>query len=496
MSTEIDNLVNIAELEQTNHALSLQTYEFLDGGQERAVAIEDFVLGRTLELDLPYSKLDTVELEEELRLLAADLTNLSSDNEDPICATPDYRLAEVYWLMAASRLSQRSGQEISQYEIDSFQQLNSEIYGEPDPRIESAMLGQVWQRISEVNGVDFEEAIYELENGFIFTAEDGSSIEVPPLPKPSNELETILNLDQDIAEWLKDYLNSILAPARAVIQEYYHSMPGPDEEKVFSAQDIVEVFKTAKNEMRLFDIDVRLSKESATLSWSTRENAVIVGSRRVPVDSVNELVGLFAHEVFWHGGRSACGILSGNLALQSGLFTLADEGEQPSYLNFEEGMASIIQSLVTGDDYMPDFSRSMGHYMNISLANRGWTPRQIFEVMKRVRIIYGFDDSTVISESRPWSKASEETSSQVVRAFRGTPSKLALHTSDGVTLHYAKDLSYADGEIRAKSYLNYQFKSASHEERVSLMNYLLSGKFDPTNARQKQYTDKILSGRI
>lgn len=75
---------------------------------------------------------------------------------------------------------------------------------------------------------------------------------------------------------------------------------------------------------------------------------------------------------------------------------------------------------------------------------RGWSPRQIYEVMYRVRLIVNtkrnkrYHRQILIKE--------KNALTQVVRTFRGTPSQHSYRTTEGVTLHYSKDLSYLQGK--------------------------------------------------
>lgn len=68
--------------------------------------------------------------------------------------------------------------------------------------------------------------------------------------------------------------------------------------------------------------------------------------QRKPIKDKDQLLGLFIHEVFVHGLRFTNGREKTTIQLTNGLFTYAEEdkNEDPSYLVFEEGLATTLQS--------------------------------------------------------------------------------------------------------------------------------------------------------
>lgn len=483
----------ISERERlSSDARALQTYEHLDGPSDLNVA--DFAAGECLELKLGYDFLWTGQGEEKIDAYIGELADASTQNTDPTDASVEYRLAEVFWLKAASRLVGKTTDSIAQRDVDEFQSLNNELYGTPDPEIVSAILAEVWADIEKTTDPYSRQVGQELTEGFIYIAQDGSEINIPALPVPEIAGGSLPQLSPEAGEWLKGYLDGVLGPVKNYFTKVGEELSS-DNHEGFSPRQVAQLFREAVEILGLGDIEVVEDENARLLSWSSKRSAVIVGLKRANVKNVDELMGLFTHEVFWHGGRSANGRSASSESLSAGLFTLAEEGENPDYLTFEEGAATTLQALVADTVTNQDIEYQ-GRYLCILLAARGWTPRQVFEVTKRVRLIREIEQNglTLADASKI---ATEASVSQVVRTFRGTPVDKLLKTTSGETLHYSKDLAYTSGQVRARNFFNGYFSEhKSDEDRRALMEYLLLGKFDPTNSRHRKFVTAVTGSSI
>lgn len=466
-------------------SLALQTYEFFDGGPERVDDVAAFCSGESTDLALNYPGLTGNELDVHLY----NLRDLKESDEFPAIATQEYRLAEAYFLLASRRLCDR-GHELSQSEINNFQILNEAIYGIPNPEVVDSMLANLWSRLDRIDVPELEELKNDLLKGSVFKADDGSSVEIPGLPRPELLLEQSLpELSDEALDWLKEEVISRYEPVKTLFQTYHEAASDEKCETGFDAHDIHAMFEEAASLMGL-DVAIILKEHATLLSWSSADRAVVIGENRKPIKSVDELFGLFVHEAGVHGTRYIRGISTGIDELGVGVFTEADAGEDPSYLTFEEGLASTLQLASRGKKELWSMA-GMGLYLNVALAHQGWSPRQIHEVMTKVRVVLAAGSKKDPFEiNKEYEKAEKASVGHVVRVFRGTPVELKAKTSEGISLHYAKDLAYANGKIKAINYLN-SLAQMPEEERSRELDLLLFAKFDPTNHRQKEIVEAI-----
>ncbi len=463
-----------------SESLALQSYEFFDGGPERKTSVDRFVSGESSELVLEYPLLDDHEIEAHVSNLYVEV---SDDNE---VATAEYRLAEAYFLLAARRLNSAE-RPVSQQEIDHFQEMNEAIYGKPDAASTDKLLTRLWILIDGIKNPIAQSIQADLSTGFEVILEDGSTVEVLALPRPENDQSGSLpELSDEAVSWLQETLLIKFAEAKDIFEEYFNTQAG---EVGVGPEEIATLFEEAIETMGL-DVGVILKENATMLSWSSADGAVCVGSEREPIKTANSLLGVFVHEVGVLGIRSSRGNSTGIEALGSGLFTEADEGEDPSYLAFEEGLASTLQAAVQGKAEKWS-AVSLAPDLCIALAHQGWTPRQTQELVTKIRTVVGIKKDTEQITPEVIQKAAKATANyNTVRVFRGTPTDRHYKTSEGVTLHYAKDLAYVAGKIKAIPLLN-QLALLPAQERENELELLLSSKYDPTNKRQKTLVESV-----
>jgi hypothetical protein len=459
-------------------AIALQTYEYFEGGPDQKTAIANFIDKKSKNLDLKYPSLESGVIDRFVSVLHQEVAT----TPDAI-ATSEYRLAEAYFLQAARRINSKERVH-SQEAVDNFQILNEAIYGKPDEAMVNQMLAQIWHRLDAVKSPAVSAVLEQLKSGYDLNFDDSESVYIPALPRPEaspDHLESLPTLEDETVEWLKDSMSKRYGVAQEIFNEYFSENEIPEG---VDARQIAELFESAIVEMGL-GVAVIQREDVSALSWSSADEAVIVGLDRKSIKTPEELFGLFVHEVGVHGVRSTLGSSTGVDALGVGLFTEADSGEDPSYLTFEEGLASTLQLASQGKKESWNVA-GMGLYLTVAFARMGWSPRQIQEVMSNVRIALGASEAT----EEKVGKAQTAAAAHVRRIFRGTPVGEELKTSDGITLHYAKDLAYAAGKVKAIEYLN-NLSKLSESERERALDILLSAKYDPTNSAQAKIIETI-----
>lgn len=474
-----------------SESMALQTYEFFNGGEDRGACLDAFMGGESVGLRLDYPGLESSAIDEHV----SNLNSLAFSDET-ISATPEYRLAEATFLQASRRINDRV-RPVGQSEIDQFQEINEAIYGRPDRQTTQQMLGRIWSQLEERRSPATTQVLSEIEEGFVFTAADGGSVSVPGLPKPEGGVrEALPTLSDEALSYFQDKLRTEMAPVESRFQEYAETVISARQngDTAIYPEDIAAMFRDSIDALGYTGVFVIVDEDATALSWSSARQAVIVGGKRKPLKSVEDAIGVFMHEVGVHGRRYASGQELGDESLANGLFTEADDGESPDYLTFEEGLAGTLQKVIKGEKESWGIA-SMALYMNVALAHEGWSPRQIQEVMSRIRtVLLTKDDAETVTEET-MQKAQRAAASSVTRVFRGTPSDDAYRTSDGVTLHYAKDLAYAAGKVKVIPLLNAIVELPEHERQAEF-DKLFYGKYDPTNHRQREYVETVVRDRI
>ena len=463
-------------------SMGLQTYEYFAGGKERPEIIERFIDGESTELRLDYPRLLLPEIDDHI----SNLTSLVPEGHTG-SASVEFRLAEAYFLKASQQINTLDYP--SQQIVDHFQEINESIYGKPDKAVVDQMLSRLWGQIESKRGGVSDDLINDLKEGWVFTSSNGEVINIPALPNPTDTIqEPLPTLSQEAKEWIYGELSKEYASVKEVFEKYYQAEIEARDDKSITPEDVVAMFRSGIQAMHLHEIDVVEDQNTTALSWSSTDGVVVVGMKRKNLSSVDEVLGVFVHEVGVHGRRYASGKKLGDDSLANGLFTEANDDEVPDYLTFEEGLAGTLQKIMQGGEEEWGIA-SMALYLNIAFAHMGWTPRQVQEVMTKVRLVLGSSKEDGPNDDLI-NRSKRTTATGVVRVFRGTPTDKHFKTSKGVTLHYAKDLAYASGKIKVIPLLN-KIASLPEPDRTELWDRLFLGKFDPTNSHHQQYTERL-----
>ena len=189
-------------------------------------------------------------------------------------------------------------------------------------------------------------------------------------------------------------------------------------------------------------------EDKTALSWESSEMAVIVGGKRAPIKTSDELFRKVLHEFGVHGQRSVNGLKTKLPVLGMGLFT---NTPRPDYLTFEEGLATTVEEMI--GDAVPKWTVvKLGHYINISLAEHGVDFRAVFETAWRYRLLAKLKNNQEVTEEMI-SKEQRLAYGACVRIFRGTQPDMVDKKPDVAPLTFNKDLAYLEGRVLAMQYL-------------------------------------------
>jgi hypothetical protein len=182
-------------------------------------------------------------------------------------------------------------------------------------------------------------------------------------------------------------------------------------------------------------------------------------------------MGLFFHEVVIHALRSVRGAEYDDL-LRTGL---------PKYSDGEEGLGTFVEFAMTG--VIPD--KNPERYIDIALAlgtlHEGdkMPRRELLDIVMSRELLKAQASGVVDTEY-----ITQKVQAHVNQIYRGTP-------GEDIPGVYTRGILYQIGFDTIATYMS--DKLAGGMPINKLMEYLLSGKFDPTNSDHEQYVRKFIA---
>lgn len=212
------------------------------------------------------------------------------------------------------------------------------------------------------------------------------------------------------------------------------------------------------------DWAIELVEDSGSLGVNKSDKKVLIGARHAHIHP-QQLKALFTHEVPVHGLRAVNGEKHHKL-LKSGL---------PGYTNSEEGLGIFMEYAVTG--VLPE--RNIDRYLDIAYAlgqidGKQHTRAELLELaMARAIRRNEFSPSPLSLED-----IEKEVYSHVNRIYRGSQGNEYV----GI---FTRDIAYHVGFMSIGAYITKQLESGTSFE--ALMEFILLGKFDPTNEAHVEF---------
>lgn len=395
--------------------------------------------------DFNYPKLNATELWQSERIMQIALAELDTveggDAEIAIMyeqvAT---KLAEVYRHLEVVRGMGRTGlrREVSRERAG---EMTLEIFGTPDQAVFDDMLHAdvvaARQPLSRPDAV-----LSSIRGEFLELVGDKAAHYTPEGNTASYELEdtAIETLRADLYHLFPD-LETIPTPDQK-------SLP-PSESLPWFDATLDAVGLAAKGWTS------RPGKGKAA-STNSDAKAIVVGQARDDFTDVT-IKTVPLHEGIAHGLRSQ------NASEQE---SPVRQRPLPGYLAFEEGFGMALEQIVSGKKRIGGTAYYISLGLQLGMDRETGEKRSfkdIYEIMWR-RSLLGKQDMT----------------SDDIIAAKQTALQQTMRTTRGGSLD-ARDISYAEGARKAHQWLNGVAKQEP-AERQRLLQWVLSGKFDPTNA--------------
>lgn len=236
---------------------------------------------------------------------------------------------------------------------------------------------------------------------------------------------------------------------------------------VVSPEDAVLYFEAVLKIAGRLSAEYRVENdEGRSARTSSRDGAIYIGRHRSSFSSSVEAVGVGVHEIIGHAYRSDNATRQVDEIARQPL---------PGYLDFEEGLATCFEQIITGKKRTP----GKQYYMSIGLqagADKGGVARsyrQTFEIMWRREVLLMEQAGGAVD----------------VQVARMNAQRIVQRTRRGGAID-TRDSSYFLGAKKACDWLN-EVASLPDDMRLAMLRWVLSAKFDPTNEAHVRVVDPM-----
>ncbi|HUY53174.1 MAG TPA: hypothetical protein VMV24_01205 [Candidatus Dormibacteraeota bacterium] len=360
------------------------------------------------------------------------------------------KLSEFYLLKIALQLQNMPVD--TELLIERFNQASIELYGRTDP-VEAASIANT--ELIELNNNLTDDSVIAIYKKIA-----------------NNKNEKNESLDSSVF----DELRSAFFEKFSGIVDIIQRLPdGP-----YSPEAIRKIFEDILGDLSIkekswLEWNITNSLDNTMLNVVPEMKEIDVPDGRQDVEDKRKLLGLVFHEIIIHAQRAVNGYELNDELMYRGL---------PTYLDFEEGLGVMSEYLVTG--VIPDKIRD--RYIDIALAT-GVVDG--FLLGRQELIEFGIKREKARALTRGKTLNIEDThkmvNDHVNRIFRGGTGEAIRDENGKIVLQavFTKDIVYYTGFISARNYIKHQLLLGTPSNK--LINFLLSGKFDPTNSSHLEY---------
>lgn len=285
----------------------------------------------------------------------------------------------------------------------------------------------------------------------------------------------------DLGAEINDSLESAAAAMGDYIKETYGPVLGAVEAKVagleiLEPEDVAQAFEAGLSVLaNQYDPawnkwNVYRDEKKESLSVVSERQIIKVGMHR-PAMQAKQLKPLFTHETLFHAQRALNGFKV-NKELGSGL---------PDYLYIEEGLGVFSEYALTGE--IPQ--KNIDRYTDIAyaLGQIDGKPHNRTEMLERV-VNRALERNQELESKKTYETIIDESHAHVNRIYRSPLGEENVHA-------FTKDIVYHKGFLRVGEYINRELQAGKKIEAI--MQFLLQGKFDPTNQSHLNYLKKLKS---
>ena len=230
----------------------------------------------------------------------------------------------------------------------------------------------------------------------------------------------------------------------------------------------------SKEDIAWKDWSITNNPVNTMLNVTAEAKQIDIPDARAEVSSKSNLLGLALHELF-HARRAIAGYRIKDEMLTFGL---------PDYLAFEEGFATFIEYICTGSK----INKIGDRYVDTALVT-GAIEDLFLTRPELIELDVMRSHARALSRNKKFDEinAKRLAINSSNRLFRGGDGKPVLDEFGQIEIQpvYWKDIVYYAGFVKAKKYVLDSLESGQSPE--SILDFILLGKFDPTNQLHLDY---------
>ena len=293
---------------------------------------EDFIAGRFRNPRFEHSHFCDMSAMDKGIIALGKAREEATDREsnsvfrEAIKSSLDFRMAEMEYVKLLGQLEFLHHEGGSQEELsevwEQARQLGHELYGQPQPKIRDEALNELWNILDSKTYHPTAQVLYdELANGSTWQVR-----EIPAMLRAEDGDARLPRFEKNKAlEWAGEQIIEQNADIQALVQGFWdQKIEENGEDYKCSPIDIVEAFQAVidlRDPYHTSGVTVKLVDDKSALSWESPEMAVVVGGKRAPITTSDQLFRKVLHEFGVHGQRSINGLKTKLPVLGMGLFT-------------------------------------------------------------------------------------------------------------------------------------------------------------------------------
>jgi len=414
------------------------------GDETRKAIKADFFDSQTDDPEITYPLLDEIDFRDLEHRYWSILLDADTSNDELLYEQVALKLAELY---RHKEILRQIGQH-SCYDAEGYRratEMSAEIFGSIDKHDFAKVLAKLRSRAIKSSLPEAKQLL-----DLVAVATD----------LPDSSAEFGFEMSKEDIEVLRADLFELFPNLESALEVEEEKEEYGPEDFVAQANKVIAVVSDMKESgWRAVIVDGNAA------STSKSEKLIKIGRNRKPFKGINNLNEVIIHEVIGHGLRSHNAQKSDDERLHHNL---------PGNTDFEEGFATALQSLITGEVKVPGQQYLLALGLGTGM-DRGGNYRSFREMFNILTI-----NNMITAEEA----GKEPNKIDAMNAAFQT----CLRTRRGGTPDM-RDIAYFNGAKKAHKLLS-KIAKLPKSERIKKLELLFAGSYDATNQEQRRLFQK------